>query len=79
MSMPHFTVAGRNVADVAPFTAHCTFVIHGEDQQGEAVGQFGHVRTGSDLPLKRNCATDSRGGKGVDPFRRPTPAACSKA
>lgn len=50
--MPHFTVAGRNVADVAPFTAHCTFVIHGEDQQGEALGRVDKFGRSGNAPRR---------------------------
>lgn len=48
--MPHFTVAGRNVAGIAAFRAHCAFVIHGEGRQGDAMGQYGKIAALSDLP-----------------------------
>ncbi|WP_260922844.1 YdeI/OmpD-associated family protein [Novosphingobium sp. 9] len=48
--MPHFTLAGKNVAGMAAFKAHCTFVIHGEGRQGDAMGQFGKITKLEDLP-----------------------------
>lgn len=48
--MPHFLVSGKNVAGMAAFKAHCTFVIHGDGRQGEAMGQFGRITAISDLP-----------------------------
>jgi len=48
--MPHFTVAGKNVAGMAAFKAHCAFVIHGDGRQGDAMGQFGKITTLADLP-----------------------------
>ncbi|SFG40693.1 Uncharacterized conserved protein YdeI, YjbR/CyaY-like superfamily, DUF1801 family [Novosphingobium sp. CF614] len=48
--MPHFLVKGKNVAGMAAFKAHCTFAIHGDGRQGEAMGQFGRIAAVSDLP-----------------------------
>ncbi|MBO9726629.1 MAG: YdeI/OmpD-associated family protein [Novosphingobium sp.] len=48
--MPHFTVKGKNVAGMAAFKAHCTFVIHGDGRQGDAMGQFGRITKIADLP-----------------------------
>lgn len=48
--MPHFLVNGKNVAGMAAFKAHCTFVIHGDGRQGDAMGQFGRITAISDLP-----------------------------
>ncbi|WP_324694535.1 YdeI/OmpD-associated family protein [Novosphingobium aerophilum] len=48
--MPHFTVSGKNVAGMAAFKAHCTFVIHGDGRQGDAMGQFGRITGIADLP-----------------------------
>jgi uncharacterized protein YdeI (YjbR/CyaY-like superfamily) len=43
--MPHFTHCGKNVAGMAAFKAHCSFVIHGEGRQGgdAGMGQFGKI------------------------------------
>jgi uncharacterized protein YdeI (YjbR/CyaY-like superfamily) len=48
--MPHFLVKGKNVAGMAAFKAHCTFVIHGDGRQGDAMGQFGRITALGDLP-----------------------------
>ncbi len=53
--MPHFTLAGKNVAGMAAFKAHCSFVIHGDGRQGapargEGMGQFGKIASLDDLP-----------------------------
>ena len=48
--MPHLTVAGKNVAGMAAFKAHCAFTIHGEGRQGEGMGQFGKIGSLEDLP-----------------------------
>lgn len=48
--MPHWTVAGKNVAGISAFKAHCAFVIHGDGRQGEAMGQYGKIATVADLP-----------------------------
>lgn len=48
--MPHFMVAGKNLAGMAAFKAHCAFVIHGDGRQGDAMGQFGKIAALSDLP-----------------------------
>ncbi|HUD28418.1 MAG TPA: YdeI/OmpD-associated family protein [Novosphingobium sp.] len=48
--MPHFLVNGKNLAGMAAFKAHCTFVIHGDGRQGDAMGQFGKITSLADLP-----------------------------
>lgn len=52
--MPHFTVAGKNVSGFAAFKAHCAFVIHGDDRQGEPEGEgmggYGKIAALTDLP-----------------------------
>jgi uncharacterized protein YdeI (YjbR/CyaY-like superfamily) len=50
--MPHFTVSGRNLAGMAAFKAHCSFVIHGEGRQGgdAGMGQFGKIAALDQLP-----------------------------
>ena len=54
--MPHFTVAGKNVAGIAAFKAHCAFVIHGDGRQGEPEGEgmggYGKIAALSDLPAE---------------------------
>jgi uncharacterized protein YdeI (YjbR/CyaY-like superfamily) len=59
--MPHFTVNAKNVAGMAAFKAHCTFVIHGEGRQGESgkgegMGQFGRITAIADLPREAELA-----------------------
>ena len=55
--MPHFMVAGKNVAGFAAFKAHCAFVIHGEGRQGEPEGEgmggYGKIASLADLPDDR--------------------------
>lgn len=52
--MPHFLVNGKNVAGMAAFKAHCTFVIHGDGRQGDASAdartQAGRIAAIADLP-----------------------------
>lgn len=53
--MPHFILGGKNVAGMAAFKAHCSFVIHGDGRQdgsaaGKGMGQFGKIRSLDDLP-----------------------------
>ena len=50
--MPHFTVAGKNVAGIAAFKAHCAFVIHGDGRQGESdgMGAYGKIASLGELP-----------------------------
>lgn len=55
--MPHFLVNGKNVAGMAAFKAHCTFVIHGDGRQGDAMGQFGRITAIDDLPAGAELAT----------------------
>ena len=49
-NMPHFVLAGRNLAGMAAFKAHCAFVIHGQGRQGNAIGQFDRITAIADLP-----------------------------
>lgn len=59
-SMPHFEYHGM-LAGMAAFKEHCSFgfwraalvLPEGVDRSGEAMGQFGCIRTLSDLPPKR--------------------------
>lgn len=55
--MPHFLVNGKNVAGMAAFKAHCTFVIHGDGRQGDAMGQFGRIGSITDLPDETELTT----------------------
>lgn len=55
--MPHFLVNGKNVAGMAAFKAHCTFVIHGDGRQGDAMGQFGRIGSLMDLPDEAELST----------------------
>jgi uncharacterized protein YdeI (YjbR/CyaY-like superfamily) len=50
--MPHFTVSGKNIAGMAAFKGHCSFVIHGEGRQGgdAGMGQFGKIASLDQLP-----------------------------
>ncbi|PEQ11801.1 hypothetical protein B2G71_15265 [Novosphingobium sp. PC22D] len=50
--MPHFMVAGKNVAGMAAFKAHCALTIHGEGRHAsfEGMGQIGKVTSLMDLP-----------------------------
>ena len=51
--MPHFMVAGKNVAGLAAFKAHCAFVVHGEGRQGAddaGMGAYGKIASLADLP-----------------------------
>ncbi len=48
--MPHFTYAGKNIAAMAAFKAHCSFSIHGESHAGEGMGTLGKIATLTDLP-----------------------------
>ncbi|MEZ5744068.1 MAG: YdeI/OmpD-associated family protein [Sphingomonadaceae bacterium] len=54
--MPHFTVQGKNLAGMAAFKAHCSFMIHGDGRQGDAMGQFGKLSTLSDIPAEAELA-----------------------
>ncbi|PNU05844.1 YdeI/OmpD-associated family protein [Novosphingobium guangzhouense] len=79
--MPHFLVSGKNVAGMAAFKAHCTFVIHGDGRQGDAMGQFGRITAISDLPDEAELAAKlaaARGrvehqGTAVKQVRKPKP------
>ena len=50
--MPHFMVGGKNVAGLAAFKAHCAFVVHGDERQGESdgMGAYGKIASLGDLP-----------------------------
>jgi uncharacterized protein YdeI (YjbR/CyaY-like superfamily) len=58
--MPAFTVHGKNVAGMAAFKAHCALTVHGEDRPGDAMGQYGRVRTVADLPSAADFAASLR-------------------
>jgi uncharacterized protein YdeI (YjbR/CyaY-like superfamily) len=60
--MPHFTVSGKNVAGMAAFKAHCSFVIHGEGRQGgdAGMGQFGKIASLEQLPEEAALAESLR-------------------
>lgn len=62
--MPHFLVNGKNVAGMAAFKAHCTFVIHGDGRQGDAMGQFGRITVIGDLPAEEELAEKLRAAQG---------------
>jgi uncharacterized protein YdeI (YjbR/CyaY-like superfamily) len=50
--MPHYTHKGKNVAGMAAFKAHCSFMIHGEGRQSDenGMGSFGKIARMADLP-----------------------------
>jgi uncharacterized protein YdeI (YjbR/CyaY-like superfamily) len=50
--MPAFMLAGKNVAGMAAFKAHCAVMIHGEGRlgEGEGMGGYGKVASLADLP-----------------------------
>ena len=83
--MPHFTVSGKNVAGMAAFKAHCSFVIHGEGRQGgdAGMGQFGKIASLDQLPpeaaladsLKLAAARIATEGSATKPRARPAPKA----
>lgn len=52
--MPHFTLAGKNIAGMSAFKAHAAFVIHGDGRQGDAMGQYGRITSLADLPPDRD-------------------------
>ena len=49
-SMPAMLYKGKNLVTFAAFKAHCTFVIHGDGRQGDAMGQYGKITQLSDQP-----------------------------
>jgi uncharacterized protein YdeI (YjbR/CyaY-like superfamily) len=56
-SMPHFTVAGKNVAGIAAFKAHCALTVHGEGRGGtEGMGQHGKLASLDDIPPEADLA-----------------------
>ena len=59
--MPHFMLAGKNVAGMAAFKAHCAVVIHGDGRQGEAMGQYGKIAAMADLPSDADLIANLRG------------------
>ncbi|WP_285021945.1 YdeI/OmpD-associated family protein [Novosphingobium sp. fls2-241-R2A-195] len=62
--MPHFLVNAKNVAGMAAFKAHCTFVIHGDGRQGDAMGQFGRITAIADLPDEAELAHKLQAARG---------------
>ena len=48
--MPHFLLGGKNVAGMSAFKAHCAFIVHGAEKEGDAMGQCGRIETIDDLP-----------------------------
>jgi uncharacterized protein YdeI (YjbR/CyaY-like superfamily) len=63
-SMPHWTHAGKNVAGMAAFKAHCAMMIHGEGRQGEGardgMGGFGKIASIADLPPREDLVAKLR-------------------
>ncbi len=62
-SVPHFTVAGKNVAGMAAFKAHCSFAIHGEGRQGgdAGMGQYGKMASLAEIPSESELARAPEG------------------
>lgn len=82
--MPHFTYKGKNIAGMAPFKAHCAFMIHGDGRQGDAMGQFGKIASIEDLPSEAELAAKLREAQArIDSegtaLKRPPAAATPKA
>lgn len=52
--MPHFLLAGKNVAGMSAFKAHCAFIVHGEGRQGSegGMGAYGKITSMGDLPTE---------------------------
>lgn len=80
--MPHFTVAGKNVAGMAAFKAHCAFTIHGAGRQGErdGMGQFGKIESLADLPTEADlvAALQAAAGRIAEKgSAAPRPSTCS--
>ena len=48
--MPHFIHKGKNIAGMAAFKEHCAVMVHGDGRQGEAMGQFGRIKSVEELP-----------------------------
>jgi uncharacterized protein YdeI (YjbR/CyaY-like superfamily) len=48
--MPHFLYKGKNLAGMAAFKAHATFILHGDGRQGEGMGGNGKIAALADLP-----------------------------
>lgn len=48
--MPHFTHNGKNLAGFAAFKEHAAFMIHGDGRQDQGMGQFGKIKSLTDLP-----------------------------
>jgi uncharacterized protein YdeI (YjbR/CyaY-like superfamily) len=63
-SVPHWTHAGKNVAGMAAFKAHCAMMIHGEGRQGEGakegMGGFGKIASIADLPPREDLVAKLR-------------------
>lgn len=49
-SMPTFLYRGKNLASIAAFKSHAAVLVHGDGQQGDAMGQMGKLRSIEDLP-----------------------------
>lgn len=52
--MPHFMLAGKNVAGMSAFKAHCAFIVHGEGRVAGAdgMGAYGKIASLAELPGK---------------------------
>lgn len=50
--MPHFLVAGKNVAGMSAFKAHCALVIHGDGRQGQGMGGYGKIASLDEIPAE---------------------------
>ena len=53
--MPHFMVAGKNVAGMSAFKAHCAFIVHGDGRQGEADGMSAYGKIASFRGFASGC------------------------
>jgi uncharacterized protein YdeI (YjbR/CyaY-like superfamily) len=83
--MPHFTVSGKNLAGMAAFKAHCSFVIHGEGRLGgdAGMGQFGKIASLEHIPdeamlaesLKQAAERIESTGSAKTPRPKPAPKA----
>ena len=49
-SMPTFLYHGKNLVSMAAFKAHAAVIVHGDGRQGDAMGQWGRLRSLADLP-----------------------------
>ena len=65
--MPHFMLAGKNVAGMAAFKAHVSLVVHGLTVEGEGMGALGKITSLADLPVDDELiALIRRGAKSLD-------------